>query len=121
MFEFKIERLERIKENGTTKRICIGVTCTNTDTGQNAYTDWEADVKDVGKTKSELKDYIKNYLKAVTNQGEIDQAVELQKTDAKAVVPEAVKRVDSLKNQTLVPVVTREAETILGEDNTLTV
>ena len=67
-YEWKITRLEKKKENGITKDVIIGVTCTNTANGIKGYIDWSVAIEDIScvgskPTKTELKAYIKDYLK----------------------------------------------------------
>ena len=114
-YQFKITRLERIKENNVLKFLVIGITCENTDKKQSAYIDWKADIKDVGKTKTELLNYIKNYLTEAINQDEIDRATEDKKIDETIIIPAPIKRFEQLKIQTNRPVITTEQDTLLSK------
>ena len=132
----KITRFEKIKEDGVPKRVVIGITASNGT--KSAYIDWTADIKEIGKTKKDLLNYIKKYMTEITNQAEIDN-VKARKTDLEAqlkelqdkgedttdiekrlaelAIPEPRKRIDSLKGQLNTPVITRETDnSIIGEE-----
>lgn len=93
----KVTRLERIKEDGQLKRICVGITYENN--GRSVYRDWEFDVDKLTKpiTKESFKLDVKNHI--------------TQSIDGNLSI------LDSMKAQANAPVITREAETILGADN----
>ena len=121
--KLKITRLEKILEDGTPKRVVIGITATDEATGKSSYIDWTADIAEIGKTKSDLLSYIKSYLTKTTNQDEIDRKkaekaeleaqiskekddkvkVELQPKLEKVVIPEKMTIAKNLGNQLKAP------------------
>ncbi len=116
--EIKITRFEKIKEDGVLKNVVIGITAK--EGAKSAYIDWTADVKDIGSTKEDLLNYIKEYMNKITNQAEIDDAKERQKDDPSVVIPEPQTIAKSLQARLNAPVVTREADnSVVDEEVTL--
>ena len=108
MNTYKITRLEKIKEDGVLKSVVIGITASNGT--KSVYTDWKANIKDIGTTKQDLWAYIKNYMTEAINQSEIDAAIEKQKNDSKVVIPVSQTRIKSIKARLNTPVITRETD-----------
>jgi len=129
MTKFKITRLNKIKEDGVVKRVVIGITAS--DGVKSTYMDWTEDIKNIGKTKSDLISYIKKHMKEVVNQSEIDEAKEkkaeleaklqelknaekgtagIEEELSRLNVPKPITRAQAMKNQLNRPVITYEKD-----------
>lgn len=105
VYTWKITRQEKILENGILVGAVVGVTCTNTETGNTGYKDWRVEKEDFPSplTKASKIAYIKDYL---------------QNTEDAT----GIKLIDQLKEKADKVITTFENDsTISEEDTTITI